>query len=88
MQKRDYKIEYTPEALAVMDRRMILKDDVTETLDALRETGEAVYDAQEDVMITCRRIGNVTFWVKYRETEGGYLVVGAYSHRMDVMRRP
>lgn len=88
MRKADYKIEYTPEVLAVMDRRMILKDDVIETLDALRETGEAIYDAQEDVMITRRRIGNVTFWVKYREIEGGYRVVGAYSHRMDVVRRP
>lgn len=88
MRKTDYKIEFTPEALAAMDERMILKDDVIETLDALRETGEAIYDAQADISITRRRIGNVTFWVKYREIEGGYRVVGAYSHRMDVMRRP
>lgn len=88
MKKTDYTLEFTAEALTMMDKRMILKDDVIETLDALRETGEAVYDTEADVMITCRRIGNVTFWVKYREIEGGYRVTGAYSHRMNVVRRP
>lgn len=30
---------------------------------------------------------NVTFWVNFTETETGYLVHRAYSHRMNVMNR-
>lgn len=83
----DYEIAYTEEALRMMNDRMILKSDVMGVLNVLRETGEAIYDGEEDLLITRHRIGNVTFWVKYRETETGYLVLRAYSHRMNIVQR-
>lgn len=83
----DYEITYTEEALQMMNDRMILKSDVVGVFNALRETGEAIYDGEEDLLITRHRIGNVTFWVKYRETETGYLVCRAYSHRMNILQR-
>lgn len=82
-----FTIEYTPEAEAMMDDRMILKTDVIRVLQSLRETGEAILDGDTGLCITRARLGNVTFWVKYTETETGYLVHRAYSHRMKVMNR-
>ena len=67
-----------------MDRRMILKSDVDAVLKAYEASGEAVEDPEKGWLAASARIGNVTFWVKFRETEKGYLVYGAYSHRMTV----
>lgn len=82
-----FDIEYSPEALHIMDDRMILKSDVAQVLTALRETDEAILDEETGISITRARLGNVTIWVKYKETENGYLVVGAYSHRMGIAPR-
>ena len=70
-----------------VDARMILKSDVAQVLTALRETDEAILDEETGISITRARVGNVTFWVKYREIDDGYLVVGAYSHRMGIATR-
>ena len=82
-----FTIEYTPEAEAMMDDRMILKTDVIRVLQSLRETGEAILDEETGLIVTRARLGNVTFWVKYTETDTGYLVHRAYSHRMQVINR-
>ena len=85
--QRDFDVTYTPEAAEMMDGRMILRSDVERTLAYMRETGEAVLDSATGLLITRHRDGNVTFWVKYEETAGGYLVHSAYSHRMNVVTR-
>lgn len=86
--KLDYALNYTDQALRMMDDRMILKDDVIAVMDHFRETGEAVLDGETGLYITRTRLGNATFWVKFtREGEDGYLVHSAYSHRMNVVRR-
>ena len=82
-----FTIEYTPEAEVMMDDRMILKTDVIRVLQALRETGEAILDGDTGLCVTRARLGNVTFWVKYTETETGYLIHRAYSHRMTIQTR-
>lgn len=84
----DFTIDYTPEAEAMMDDRMILKSDVTQVFQSLRRTGEAVLDEDTGLCVTRSRLGNVTFWVKYTETPTGYHVHSAYSHRMNVVNRP
>ena len=82
-----FTIDYTPEAIEMMDDRMILKTDVIRVLQNLRETGEAILDGETNLCVTRARLGNVTFWVKYTETETGYLVHRAYSHRMTIQTR-
>ena len=82
-----FTIDYTPEAEIMMDDRMILKSDVIRVLQALRENGEAILDEETDLIVTRARLGNVTFWVKFTETETGYLVHRAYSHRMTIQSR-
>ena len=44
-------------------------------------------DEESGLYVTRARLGNVTFWVKYRETETGYRVYSAYSHRMNILNR-
>ena len=82
-----FTIDYTPEAIDMMDDRMILKTDVIRVLQNLKETGEAILDGETGLCVTRARLGNVTFWVKYTETDTGYLVHRAYSHRMTVQTR-
>ena len=82
-----FTIDYTPEAETMMDDRMILKTDVIRVLQFLRETGEAILDEETGLIVTRARLGNVTFWVKFTETETGYLVHRAYSHRMTIHNR-
>lgn len=77
-------VVYEKEAEEEMERRMILKSDVEAVLSAYEASGEAVEDQERGWLAACARIGNVTFWVKFTETEKGYLVHGAYSHRMMV----
>ena len=82
-----FTIDYTLEAEEMMDDRMILKTDVIRVLQSLRETGEAILDEETGLIVTRARLGNVTFWVKYTETETGYLIHRAYSHRMTIQTR-
>ena len=86
--KLDYELTFTEEARRLMDGRMILTDDVIAVLNDYRESGEAVLDSESGLLIARRRLGNATFWVKCTEdAESGYTVHGAYSHRMNVVRR-
>ncbi len=86
--KLDYTLDYTEEARKLMDGRMILTDDVIGVINDFRENGEAILDSDTGLMIARKRIGNATFWVKFTETGAdSYLIHGAYSHRMNVVRR-
>ena len=80
-----YKLEFTEEARAMMDDRMILVGDVIAVLSAMHDSGEAIEDADTGYAIARKRVGNVTFWVAFTDIEGGYLVHRAYSHRMNVV---
>lgn len=87
MKDLGFTVEYTEDALAMMDDRMILKSDVEQVLADYRETGEAILDEPAGQLVSRSRLGNVTFWVRYTETETGYLVHRAYSHRMNIVKR-
>ena len=51
------------------------------------EISEAIRDEETGLLLTRARLGNVTFWVKYEEMDGGYRVHRAYSHRMNIVNR-
>ncbi len=75
---------YMEGAREEMDQRMILESDVNAVLKAYETSGEAVEDPEKGWLAASLRLGNVTFWVKFTDTEGCYRVYGAYSHRMTV----
>ena len=86
--KLDYQLNYTNEARRLMDDRMILTDDVIAVINSFRETNEAVFDSESSLLVARKRVGNATFWVKFtQDAENSYTVHGAYSHRMNVVKR-
>ena len=87
MAPRGYKIEYTDEVKELMEQRMVLESDIETVMQAYREGGEAIYEADTGLRITRYRLGNVTFWVKFTEDAEGYVIHRAYSHRMTVETR-
>ncbi len=87
MEKKAYTVAYSDEAIAMMDTRMILKSDVQQVLDDYYHSGEAVFDSESQQLTARSRLGNVTFWVRFTETDSGYLVHRAYSHRMSIAKR-
>ena len=46
MEKKDYTVAYTEEAIHMMDERMILKSDVERVLSDYRENQEAILDEE------------------------------------------
>lgn len=82
-----FRAVITEEARRQMDDRMILDTDVWKVMGHYRDTGEAVLDQRTGLLIARLRIGNVTFWVKFTEDGAGYIIRGAYSHRMLVRTR-
>ena len=86
--KLDFEPNYTDEARRMMDERMILTDDVIAVLQDFRETGEAILDGEDGMLVARKRVGNATFWVKFtQESEDSFTVHRAYSHRMNVVKR-
>ena len=66
---------------------MILRTDVMQTLQYMRETKEAILEEKTGLLVTRHREGNVTFWVKYEQKDDVYVVHCAYSHRMNIVTR-
>ena len=87
MEKLDFKLEFTDEARALMEARMVLDTDVVRVMRAYRESGDAVVENDTGLIVTRARLGNVTFWVKFTEDAGGYTVHRVYSHRMTIETR-
>ena len=87
MEKPEFALTLTDEARALMEQRMVLDTDVIAVMRAYRESGEAVLENDTGLLVTRRRIGNVTFWVKFTEDEEGYTVRRVYSHRMTIETR-
>ena len=87
MEKLDFKLEFTDEARALMEERMVLDTDVVRVMRAYRESGDAVVENDTGLIVTRARLGNVTFWVKFTEDADGYTVHRVYSHRMTIETR-
>ena len=87
MSKPEFEVEYTDEALQLMDDRFILKSDAEQVIAHAIESGEEIYDEESKLYISCARPGNVTFWVKYDKCDGRYIVHRAWSHRMLIQNR-
>ncbi|MBR3358146.1 MAG: 4Fe-4S dicluster domain-containing protein [Solobacterium sp.] len=85
--KLPFVMELSDEVRAKMEDRMILESDLIQTISAYRENGMAVYNESDDTLTASCRIGNVSFWIRFREKDDRYTVLSAYSHRMTVRIR-
>ncbi len=69
---------------AELERRMILVQDIVETVTAAERSGRKLRDPSSGHLIGTLRIGNVTLWVDYEVVADDLVVRHAYSHRMTV----
>ena len=81
-----YELNFTAEALEMMDDRMILKSDIIAVIEHVRETNAAIEDEDTGYIMANHRVGNVTFWAAFTEDDKGYTVHRAYSHRMKIVK--
>ena len=81
--REDMALYYCDEIKEQMEERMILEEDLAETIQEAEQSGNKIIDTVKDCFIAGKRIGNVFFWVYYREKEDGYEILRAYSHRMN-----
>jgi Fe-S oxidoreductase len=79
------------ELLRKMDAEKILEDDVYRVVDFARRTGRKIFDPAAGTHSCYRKIGHMTYWVDYRESEGRsaaekeeLTVTGVYAHRMAI----
>ncbi len=85
---RPMQLTFTPEVLARMEQRMILKEDVERAIRHAEETGARFSDPSTGHLLTNHRPVAVTYWVEYAPSEAGFQVFNTYSHRMDLRRAP
>lgn len=75
-----------PEVWESMEKRYILLEDVEQVISHAQKTGERFFNPESACYSASLRIGEVTYWVRYREEDGTIRVVGVYSHRMEIAR--
>lgn len=73
-----------PEVWESMEKRYILLEEVEQVISRAQKTGERFFNPESDCYSASLRIGEVTYWVRYREEDGSIQVVSVYSHRMEI----
>lgn len=73
---------------ADLEKKLILLDDVQNTIAYAERTGKKFLDTQTGHMIACHRPLRITYWVEYTVQNNAYLLHRAYSHRMDLEVAP
>jgi Fe-S oxidoreductase len=68
----------------LLEKRMILEQDVRRTIDSAEENGDVIDDQSTGHRLASLRVACVTYWVEYSVKDGGFEVHDAYSHRMEV----
>lgn len=81
--RKEMNLYYNDKMKEQLEERMILEEDLWETIAHAEEHNEKILDTVQNCMIAGRRIGNVYFWVYYRPAGDGYEILKAYSHRMN-----
>ena len=77
-------LNYSQEMAVLLDRRLILHQDICDVVGSAIESGSFIREDKSGIMIAQKRIGNVTFWVWFIKSGEGWLVLKAYSHRMEI----
>lgn len=80
----DVRLVVSGEAAAMLEERRILEDDVRRVLFAASRGGRVLRHGGDGRLIAASRLGEVTFWVEYREGEEGHEILKAWSHRMRI----
>ena len=78
------KLTIAEQVARQLEERRILEDDLRQVLYLSRQKQQGFRHPDGRVMASAR-IGEVTFWVEYREADGVANVLCAWSHRMQII---
>jgi hypothetical protein len=67
---------------ALLEERRILEDDIRRVLFQAKEQGRHFAHGENGRRVASARLGEVTFWVDYREENETFHINRAWSHRM------
>jgi glutamate synthase (NADPH/NADH) small chain len=83
-EKEPYELIITPEVAQLMEKRMIMVEDMRKVIAHAESTGEKILDTTTGRFLAAFRPVSVTYWVEY-SVEGTKIVAyDVYSHRMEV----
>jgi Fe-S oxidoreductase len=71
-----------------LSRDWILESDIKKVVSGCEKTGRKLYDRENECFIGHQKIGNLTYWAVYKPEGGGFRLINAYCHRMDVLEQP
>jgi NADPH-dependent glutamate synthase beta subunit-like oxidoreductase len=80
----DIELILSAEVQADLEKKLILLDDVRQTIRHAESSGEKLLDNKTGRFIASFRPVSMTYWVEYTVEDGRYTVHRAYSHRMQL----
>jgi hypothetical protein len=81
------RLHIPEEVERLMESRLILKENMQQTIDHAEATGEKFINPSTGRSLASFRPGRVTYWVEYTRVGDDYQVHATYSHRMEMKRR-
>jgi NADPH-dependent glutamate synthase beta subunit-like oxidoreductase len=79
------KLNISEPVRELMERRMILVEDLQQTISWAEKTGNKLVSHLTGHFLAHHAPGTVTYWVEYSPTEDGFDIHNAYSHRMEIV---
>jgi Fe-S oxidoreductase len=79
---QDLTLALAEPVIALLEERRILEDDIRRVLFQSNERGAYFVHGADGRRIASARLGEVTFWVEYRQVEETYHIDRCWSHRM------
>ena len=73
------------EMRVLMEKRMILAEDVQKVISHAESTGEKIIDSATGHLIAHYKPVSVTYWVEYATHGSGFTIHNTYSHRMELI---
>ncbi len=80
----DIELVVSAEVQADVEKKLILQDDIRQTLRHAETSGQKLLDRRTGRFIAQHRPVAMTYWVEYTIEGGRYVVHRAYSHRMEL----
>jgi glutamate synthase (NADPH/NADH) small chain len=81
---RDITLHISDQVRELMEKRMILVEDVQQVVQWAEKTGRKLVHRQTGNLLAHYRPATVTYWVEYSPAEDGYTIHNAYCHRMHI----
>ena len=78
------KLRIGAEIQEKMDRYKILEEDLCEVIQFGETSKRRIFDEEKGTYSSYRELGHVTCWVEYKEENGEYEIINAYTHRMKI----